>query len=898
MPKIGKRVFDELYVHLSAVVLLEDLGHRAAIQRAQARVLFPADFEPNVAKLNVRTGRLSLLAYRDFDEDSFPVLTAGWAFVPGAESPPIYRLYTDALNPPILHRKELLVPETYPGRDAWVELTQAAEALGLFDDTTTIGFRLNWERVIASKGFKFTGKAFVPLANEEPGGDVCVRLGDAGIQRHLTALSRTALSAPVQLLMRHGLLTSADSVFDYGCGRGGDVAGLRTDGYMAHGWDPYYAPDQPVREADVVNLGFVVNVIEDAAERVDAMHRAFRLARRVMSIGVMLYGGEQAGKPYRDGFLTSRGTFQKYFTQAEIKDYVEQVLHQEAFMAGPGVAFVFADKDCEQRFNAGRFRRHGVVERLLATRAPRVRVVREPKSLRVHEPRTRAVKEPRTPQPTVAELQAEQVRPHLATLWAKALDLGRYPESDEIEDMTGIEVTCGGLSRALRLLAKYFDLGVLEAAALARSDDLRLYMATQQFSKRAPYRQLEPRLQRDIKAFFGDYRSAQDAGLRLLRQAADADQVWKACEQASIEGLGWLDGSHSLQVHLSLVDRLPAVLRAYVACGLMLWDALSEVQLVKIHIGSGKLTLMEFDDFDVSPTPVLRRRVKVNIRKLDYDIFEYGSAEFPCPLLYRKSRYLHEDFAGYAEQLAFDDALEATGILDHSEFGPSPEALSERLELQRFAIAGMSVVRSERIPDLDQACGTHFTFRSFVECGETQKRLGIANVPLNPSTYNALYDLATQILDPVIEYFGSVRLTYGFCSAELGRNIAKRVAPKLDQHAGCEVRANGRPICDRLGAACDFIVDDEDMHEVATWIVDNLPFDRLYFYGSALPLHVSFGPSVSRASFAMRSTPAGRLVPSPFAGAGRSAGADDEPVWEAGGPGPSDDARSALGQSG
>ena len=43
-------------------------------------------------------------------------------------------------------------------------------------------------------------------------------------------------------------------------------------------------------EADVVNLGFVVNVIEDPAERVDAMHKAFSLARRVIAIGVMLYG--------------------------------------------------------------------------------------------------------------------------------------------------------------------------------------------------------------------------------------------------------------------------------------------------------------------------------------------------------------------------------------------------------------------------------------------------------------------------------------------------------------------------------------------------------------------------------------------------------------------------------
>ena len=225
---------------------------------------------------------------------------------------------------------------------------------------------------------------------------------------------------------------SDTTVFDYGCGRGGDVAGLTANGFTARGWDPHYAADQPIVEADVVNLGFVVNVIEDPAERVDAMHKAFRLARRVMAIGVMLYGSEPAGRPFRDGFITSRNTFQKYFSQAEFKDYVEQVLHQEAFMAGPGVAFVFSDKDAEQRFNAGRFRTRGIAARLLATRVPRVRVVREPREAVV-----RASRECR--QPSRAELELMQARPLLDSLWATALDLGRFPEPDEVGNLAEVD---------------------------------------------------------------------------------------------------------------------------------------------------------------------------------------------------------------------------------------------------------------------------------------------------------------------------------------------------------------------------------------------------------------------------------------------------------------------------
>jgi hypothetical protein len=132
---------------------------------------------------------------------------------------------------------------------------------------------------------------------------------------------------------------------------------------------------------------------------------------------------------------------------------------------------------------------------------------------------------------------------------------------------------------------------------------------------------------------------------------------------------------------------------------------------------------------------------------------------------------------------------------------------------------------------------------------------------LAAATYNALHALAVHVLDPVIEYFGGIRLTYGFCSPLLGRHISRRVAPRLDQHACHEVGERGRRICTRDGAACDFIVDDEDMEEVAAWIAANVPFDRMYLYGRDKPLHVSYGPDQSRSIFRMKDMAAGALVP-------------------------------------
>lgn len=868
MAKLGKRVVDELYVHLSALVGLEDEQLRARIEAAVQFLGSVSEPRPNVAKVNLRTGRLSLLSYPEFDEDPFPQLVASWTFSPGSSSDPALRTYGDSLNPPILHRKELLVQTAHPARERWANLTATAETLGLFDDTTTIGFRLNWSRLIESKGYALIDDEFVPIGNDVSSAEARGP-ADSGlpIQRHLTALNRSSLSAPVQLLIRHGLISPGRTFFDYGCGRGGDVTGLSAEGFDAKGWDPHFAPDAPRVEADIVNLGFVINVIEDPAERVEALVGAFKLARRALAVGVMLHGADSSGKPFRDGYLTSRNTFQKYFSQSEFRDYLEQALHRPAFMVGPGVAFVFAGAEAEQQFSADRYRSKSLAERLLSTRASRVRPAREPRSLREQRsPREpKPERAPREPRRSAAELRLAAVRPTLDTLWARALDLGRFPDSAELSDLPDVLQPVGSLARAERLIAENYDLSLLQSAAKTRTDDLRLFMATQQFSKRPAYRQLEPRLQKDIKTFFGDYRSAQDAGLRLLVEAAETANVLAACKAAAALGHGWLDGEHSLQLHISLVERLPAVLRAYVACGLILWDSLTDVQLVKIHIGSGKLTLMEFDGFDESPIPLLRRRIKVQVRRLNYEVFEYGTAAYPKPALYRKSRYLNEDCPGYAEQLAFDEELERHGLITADDHGPSPDRLGEVLEEKRLSIEGFRLVPSRTIPQLNARCGANFCYRDFIECGETQKRLGLHNVPLRAETYNALYALATQLLDPLIEYFGSIRLTYGFASPGLTKHIAGGIAPRLDQHAACEHGSRQRLVCDRGGAACDFIVEDEDMKEVADWIVRSLPFDRLYYYGPARSIHLSYGPVPAGEAYAMSPTRSGRLMPRPLA---------------------------------
>ena len=850
MPTIGKRIVDELYVHISALGQLSSHEHSAEVLRRLSQLHVDDAALINVAKINLRSKRVSLLHYPSFDDDAFPALHASWSFLSPDIDIPVFRSYKQSANPPILHRKELLVAEDHPNRVSWASLTEVAEGLGLFDSTKAIGFKLNWEQLISSKGFQLVGRTFLPLGNDVSPGESALLDEAAAISRHLTALSRTSISAPVQMLLRSGMLAPGRTFFDYGCGRGQDVEALRAIDIAANGWDPHFAPDEPLMAADVVNLGFVINVIEDPAERVEAVTRAFDLSNSVLAVSVMLYSNDISGIPYRDGYRTSRNTFQKYFLQQELRDYLEHVLHRNAFLVAPGIALVFTDSHLEQVFCLEKYRSKNVGRR--ANIAVRALSVPNPSQSVLATRRSKS------------DAFFDDHRPALERLWTRTLELGRYPEQYENANLPNELASDKEYRCAIRMLQVRFDQSVLKAAERIRCDDLRVFFAMQWFSKRQPYSDLDKTLQNDVRHFFGSYRDAQSAGLALLKSTNDPEVLFAACAEASAHGLGWLDRQNSLQLHATLVHRLPAPLRAYVACGLQLYGELGDSQIVKIHIRSGKLTLLEFDTFDDVPLPPLRRRVKVNIRKLDYDFFDYGSSEFPKPLLYRKSRYLNEEYPGYESQLDFDEALDATGLLDDSEFGPSAELLSSQLEAQRLAIEKCQLVRSNRIPRLDEKCGKSFCYRDFIECGETQAASGISNLPASGESYTALFELATYILDPVVDYFGAIRLTYAFSSNELTSRIGGRIAPKLDQHACHETTIKGKRICERDGAACDFLVEYEDMQIVANWIIENLPFDRLYYYGPDRPIHVSYGSAHSRAAYRLEPSAKGHLIPRPY----------------------------------
>lgn len=149
--RTGKRVRGSLYLHRAALACLspDDQSRIAAASQ-------DCPFEWNVVR--VARGELALLRYADFDGEPFPSLEASFSTRDGAETA-VTRDYSARANPPVLHRKELLVSPDHPRRAEWEALTQHLLARGAFEDAHRIGTKTAWAARLASLGLGADGRS-------------------------------------------------------------------------------------------------------------------------------------------------------------------------------------------------------------------------------------------------------------------------------------------------------------------------------------------------------------------------------------------------------------------------------------------------------------------------------------------------------------------------------------------------------------------------------------------------------------------------------------------------------------------------------------------------------------------------------------------------------------------
>ena len=416
----GKRLPGALYIYRDGA---SRLGEKLEALLARIAVIFGADDRYNVIKFRLGELKLSFLSYPDFLDNPHPVLRHSITvdLATGRHRAVDYR---NNLNPPILHRKESFLSENHPRRPEFEALTKTEEEAGLYKDTTTIGFKLNWERLLQSKGLVVNGHR---LEQMEPQLSVMNGEPEIVIERHKTALTRYDLSKPVKSLLEYGLLKPGKTFFDYGCGQGADFHGLQALGYEADGWDPVFRRESAKREADLVNLGYVLNVIEDPAERLEALIEAYRYAKRLLVVSALITETVETGlaAQYGDGIVTRRSTFQKFFEQQELQQYIEDALDCTAVPVALGIFYVFREPVDQQDFLSARSRRAIDWAQISAR-------------LNLGGPQT------------LWKTLYEEHKELLNGFGKLALELGRFPEPTEFEPLAAVVNRLGSAKRALR----------------------------------------------------------------------------------------------------------------------------------------------------------------------------------------------------------------------------------------------------------------------------------------------------------------------------------------------------------------------------------------------------------------------------------------------------------------
>lgn len=660
----GKEIAHVVYVHAESLKNSQN-ELSAFVDRVRKQAAAGPDF--NVIKFAPTAHRISFLAYPSFFDEPHPSLHASITvdFMTGKVRRHDYR---NSDNPPILHRKETLLEDSHPLAALWRELTEAEEREGLYRNPRVIGFRRNWEALLAERGLSYEGHRIIRTEVFQ-----CLQAPEKAhpevqVERHKTAIVRYDLSKPIQSLVSHGLLLEDTTLLDYGCGRGDDVRYLSEMGYSVSAWDPVHFPEGRKEPARIVNLGFVLNVIEDPVERMQVLQDAFRLSQSLLVVSTLIATSSTAhiGRPYRDGVLTSRNTFQKYFRQDELERYIEDVLDTPAVAVGPGIFYVFRSPEDQQQFLSNRTRR--AVNWLEIGRG--MRPAREHGT----GPRREGIRPRR---PDVYESNKEL----LDAFWSRMLELGRTPLGEEFHRYDELLAAVGSAGRARGLFVRKFGEETLSKAFDLRRNDLLVYFALSNFRRRVPFKHLPAGLRKDIKTFLGGYKQAVESGLAMLFSAGRPDVIAKLCDETPF---GHLD-HQALYIHSGLSRELHPILRIYVGCAEILHGDLRNVDIIKIHKRSGKVSLLKVDEFDAKPLPELQERIKVNLRSRTIEIFDHRSPERQ-ELLYFKERYVGKEHPRRGSWEAFSEWLRSLGLDLEAGYGPTKQELLSFLQRRGITV--------------------------------------------------------------------------------------------------------------------------------------------------------------------------------------------------------------------
>lgn len=519
------------------------------------------------------------------------------------------------------------------------------------------------------------------------------------IERHKTAMSRSDLSRPVKQALDDALLPRIASFFDFGCGHGDDVRQLRLLGYEANGWDPVHAPLEPLQSADVVNLGYVVNVIEHINERREALKSAWGLATGILIVAARLdweLSGFR-GRPFKDGFVTGDNTFQKFYSQDELRGWIESTLGHKPVAASPGVFYVFRDPALRETLLASRSRgrRHQrtVAELIYAENREALKPleswIKENHSLptAVDVPngeglidkfgsirsafgilrRASTVADWSTVDAgsrNKSERRFEQELEVLQPLIDYVEQRGRLPRTGELEAETELVETFGSIGRGFTLIRRVTGSARWNEAAETAKRDLLVYVALSNFGGRPRFSDLPSDIQHDVRDLVGSYKTACSEADEMLFQVGDLELISRVCADSSIGKLT----PEALYVHVSALGHLHPLLRLYEGCSRVLVGEVPGHVVLKLNRLKPQVSYLLYPDFDKRAHPPVIGSIVCRISKLEVAYRSFRESNNPH-ILHRKDLVVAPDYPLYDRFARLSDREEASGLLNQVGIG-------------------------------------------------------------------------------------------------------------------------------------------------------------------------------------------------------------------------------------
>lgn len=474
------------------------------------------------------------------------------------------------------------------------------------------------------------------------------------ILRDRTAIRRIGLSRPVRVALKDGIVSPTTAVLDYGCGLGDDVRRLQEQGINARGWDPAHHPHGEKQPADVVNLGYVVNVVERPEERAASLRDAWGYARNVLVVAARLKAdANDAFERYEDGVITRLQTFQKFYEQHELREWIALTLGEPPVAAAPGVFYVFRDETARESFIASRYHRR--------VTAPRIRL---------------------------SDRLFEEHQPMLSVLMEFVTERGRLPEQEELGVGADLVAVFGSIKRSFQVVRRVTGSDQWDAISDQRRNDLLVYLALGRFPRRPKFSSVPVVLQRDIRALFGTYKAACSGGDALLFAAGNMAMVDEACKTAA---LGKLMPT-ALYVHVQSLHRLPIVLRVYEGCARVLTGEVEGTTIIKLRRHEPKISYLSYPTFDKDAHPALVRSLRVDLRSFHLKDRDFTETSDP-PILHRKETFVPEDYPERESFAALTRAEEEAGLYAVTETIGSKARWESLLQERRVRIEGHTLLR-------------------------------------------------------------------------------------------------------------------------------------------------------------------------------------------------------------